>query len=355
MTRSKQAILAEDPANLRARHLYANTLKRLDRLDRAIEEYEALKAADPEFLAAYLGLCAIFTKERVDFARAEQELEGAFAVASWDPTPWIIKGDLEQERGEIEASVVSYRKAQEMGDQSVTLFVGLGSALQMLDRLEEARAVLEKAIYIDGESGPAHYNLGIVLSRLGEKALAKRYYRLSILHDPDNPRTYTNLGSILVGEKAYAEAEGLFREALRVSPDHLQAVYNLGTVLMHLDRPVDAVPPLRRAIELAPDLVVAYNNLVAAYQRLGRHDLVFETYERLSQARPARPLVQHGQARGPAGEKGGGERLPGTGDPKGRGGSTGAGRAGARLSGNRVLKPGSEPGNSGDKIGGHHT
>ena len=291
------AILAEDPANLRARHLYANTLKRLGRMDRAIEEYEALKAADPEFLAAYLGLCTIFTKERIDYARAEQELEGAFAVASWDPTPWIIKGDLEQERGEVEASVTSYRKAQEMGDQSVSLFVGLGSALQMLDRLEEARAVLEKAIYIDGESGPAHYNLGIVLSRLGEKALAKRYYRLSILHDPDNPRTYTNLGSILVGEKAYAEAEGLFREALRVKPDHLEAVYNLGTVYMHLDRPLDAVPPLQRAIELGPDLVVAYNNLVAAYQRLGRQGAAFETYKRLAAVRPDLPGPWYNMAR----------------------------------------------------------
>ena len=292
-----ETILAGNPANVRARHILANTLKNMGRIDRAIEEYETIKASDPEFFAAYLGLCTIYTKERVDYVKAEQELKAAMAVAPWEPTIWIFMGDIEQERGRTEASVASYRRAEEMGDQSTSLFVGLGSALQKLDRLDESRACLERALYIDNEHPEAHYNLAFVYNRLGEVALAKRHYRMAILYDPKNPRSYTNLGSILVGEKAYVEAEGILREALRVKSDHLEALYNLGTVCLHLDRPADAVPYLERAIARNHDMVFAYNNLAVAYEKLGRSSMAFDLYESLSERQPSRPMPWYNMAR----------------------------------------------------------
>lgn len=285
-----ESLLSDYPENLQARSALAGALVKTGKVDAAIRELNVIKQYDPTFLTAYTGLARIYTKKKVDFALAQKELEAAFAIVPWDPSLWVVKGDLEQERGEVDKSLVSYQKAAAMGDQSASLYVGLGSAHNKLNRLSEAQQLLEKAIVIQNDYAEAHYNLGVVYAHQGKKELALAKYRRAIELDDTNPFFFTNLGSLLTDRKEYPQAIEALKSALRIEPRHPEAIYNLGTVYLLTDRAAEAIPLLEQVIQIKPHLIVAYNNLALGHTKLRQLDKALQVYAAMTRIAPNLPM-----------------------------------------------------------------
>jgi len=118
----------------------------------------------------------------------------------------------------------------------------LGSALNEIDRVDDAIQVLEQAAALEPESPQARNNLGIAYRKRGR----------------------------------FAEAIASCQEAIRLRPDFFQAHNTLGLAYVAAGRPELAVEAYRRAIELRPRYARAQNNLALAFQELGELDRALE-------------------------------------------------------------------------------
>ena len=78
--------------------------------------------------------------------------------------------------GQPEASLAFFARVVKAGPVTADPYVGYATALAQLDRLKDARRVLEQGLLVDPASGQVHYNLGEIARVEGRLADARREY-----------------------------------------------------------------------------------------------------------------------------------------------------------------------------------
>jgi len=246
-----EGLLKESPENVSARAMLADIYRKTGHIDEAIREYGEVIKRSPLSLNARLALANIHIKDRSDFSAAGQEIAQAMVIAPTEPASWVLRGDLAQARGDLAMSMEFYRKAEEMGETSANMLVGLGSALNKLGRYAQAKEKLLSAIDTQPDDAEAHYNLGVVLENLGSPKEAEKEYRLAIVYNSKDNLSYGNLGSLYQKQGRLKEAEEVLLVALKIKENDLVALYDLGRVYMDTRRPDEAFPLFERASKLA--------------------------------------------------------------------------------------------------------
>ncbi len=129
-------------------------------------------------------------KDRVEVARKIAGATGPFAdwadairnyreLVALDPENPLLNlrlADALLRSGQPEASLASFARVVGAGAISADPYVGYATALAQLDRLKEARRVLEQGLLVDPASGQIHYNLGEIARVEGRLADARREY-----------------------------------------------------------------------------------------------------------------------------------------------------------------------------------
>ncbi len=92
-----------------------------------------------------------------------------------DPVPHINSGTLYSQRGETERAIQAYSQAIEIDPARRIAYSNLFAKYIELDRLDEARALLERQIKVLGETPDAQFKLYEIASRQGDRATADRY------------------------------------------------------------------------------------------------------------------------------------------------------------------------------------
>jgi Flp pilus assembly protein TadD len=138
--------------------------------------------------------------------------------------------------------------------------------------MDEAVAVLRRAIELSPDYGEAHNNLGIALQAQGMRDDAVASYRRALELRPDTPEILNNLGTALQEQARMDEAVACYRRAIEVNPAYGEAHNSLGAALQEQGRPEEAADCYRRAIALKPDHTGALNNLGTALQEQGLLD-----------------------------------------------------------------------------------
>jgi Flp pilus assembly protein TadD len=195
-------------------------------------------------------------------------------------------GFLQREAGEIEAAVVSLRRAVAASpeDTSAAALLGaylneagrpkeaaevlrvyadhpepdldvlmpLGAALSQSGRTREAIATFEKALSIDPTNAQAKANLGTVYLTIRDYAKARAVLEASLVLDPDVSRAHNALGVIAAETGRLDDAVRHWRRAVELNPYEWDTVFNLGKVLRKAGRPEEARPFLERFLKDAP-------------------------------------------------------------------------------------------------------
>ncbi|WP_136416236.1 tetratricopeptide repeat protein [Herbaspirillum sp. ST 5-3] len=136
-----------------------------------------------------------------------------------------------------------------------------GAVLQMLGRIEDAVAPMQRAAQLLPRDIEVHSNLGVALQACGRSAEAEETLRRALKINAGDAETHNNLGNALKGMSRLKDAEASYRSAIRLKPRYADAHCNLGAVLHAMGRLADAEAYLRQALELRPDYAVAYFNL----------------------------------------------------------------------------------------------
>ncbi|TQF12178.1 protein kinase [Myxococcus llanfairpwllgwyngyllgogerychwyrndrobwllllantysiliogogogochensis] len=187
---------------------------------KALELAEAYVARFPKDVEAHL-LAARAATELNRGKRAERALDEALTLAPKDLRPSLMLADLRERQGDLPGAVAALAKAyaQKPGVARVAPRYGrmlsqngrLDEAASVLsawtrehddaaslaelgfvrfrqERVDEAAALLKRALRKDGKLAVAHYYLGAVLFRQGDSTGAERAYREADRLAPEDPR-----------------------------------------------------------------------------------------------------------------------------------------------------------------------
>jgi Flp pilus assembly protein TadD len=162
----------------------------------------------------------------------------------------------------------------------------LGTALQALNRHQEAIAEFRAALALEPDYARAHAALGVELQALGRCEEAIAHYERALAIGPDDAEAQNNLGLALQALDRHREAIAHHERALAIRPGFAAAHNNLGTALQALNRHEEAIVQYRTAIASASGHAARHANLGLALQEIGRLDEACREFEKAIELAP---------------------------------------------------------------------
>jgi Tfp pilus assembly protein PilF len=155
---------------------------------------------------------------------------------------------------------------------------GLARALAKLNRVDDAKSWLSKALQSNPQNYRAWYQLGL-LAAGSDPAAAQSAYRRAVAIQPNFPPGQRELGMLLFQQKNYAAAAPHLEKAITLGLEDAHLRNFLGICYDRTKRTSKAVREYQRALALDPKLAEAHLNLAYAYQLLRRVKAAQEEYK----------------------------------------------------------------------------
>src|SRR5258708_5859292 len=149
------------------------------------------------------------------------------------------------------------------------LHVNLGTALNAIDRRDEAVASYRRALGLDPACVQAHCNLGNLLEARGDPAGAIARDGEALRLNPDCDQAHYKRGSAYAAAGQIDAAIASYRDALRRRPDYAEALNNLANILQTAGRLDEAIEASQAAVRLTPRSVPMLTNLGVALRAAG--------------------------------------------------------------------------------------
>jgi tetratricopeptide (TPR) repeat protein len=164
---------------------------------------------------------------------------------------------------------------------SPRLAVGLGLALYVAGRYDDAVKALLKATDLDPSDSRAYYFLSKAYDRSPSQAeeVIQRFRRFADLRPEDAQASFFCAMSLWKGRRAetsqpYLEqVESLLKRAIALDPASADAHLQLGNLYSQRRQYAEAVPEYKEALRLSPNVPDAHFRLGQAYVHLGEKDL----------------------------------------------------------------------------------
>jgi protein O-GlcNAc transferase len=188
--------------------------------------------------------------------------------------------------GQRDVAVSSFRRALALHPNFAEAHSNLGLALKELGQFDAALVSCRRALELKPDFAEAHNNLGITLKELNQLDAAQASYRRALKINPDFAEAHNNLASVLKELGQFDEAVASYQRALQLKPEYAEAHSNLGNALKELGQFDAALLSCRRAIELKPDLAEAHNNLGITLTEFGQLDAAQASYRQALELKP---------------------------------------------------------------------
>ncbi|MFV3077643.1 tetratricopeptide repeat protein [Niveispirillum fermenti] len=238
------AAVAAGPATPALHSNRASALRRLGRMQEALEScMRALRLA-PDFTDAYVNLVNIL--------------------------------DQMQRYGD---AIVAQRQLIILRPFSGEARLQLARLLILDNQAEAAIDALYDLLGMQPLSVAAYVNMGVALRRLGRHEEAETAYRTALGFAPDDSGLLSNLGIILQDRDRYAEAIDCFQRAIACQPNSAAAHLNLSVAYRDEMRIAQSVEAARAAIRHDPGLAAAHSALAVALLMQGNYAEGFAEYE----------------------------------------------------------------------------
>lgn len=162
-----------------------------------------------------------------------------------------------------------FRRAIRVTRDNYIAYDGLGSALDVLGRDQEAKALFAAAVQLQPAYLEAQYDLGTVLLKEGDLPGAELHFAAALASNPAFVPAHINLGKALLSEGRLDEAALHLARAVTLAPEDPETHYNFGTVLLVKGNLAEAAASFAKALRLKPDYEQAHSNLAVALMRQG--------------------------------------------------------------------------------------
>ena len=197
-----------------------------------------------------------------------------------------IQGAIFTGLGQLDASVVAYKKAIAIKPDYAEAYYNMGNALKDQGKLEEAIEAYNKALAIKPDNAEAYNNMGIALQEQGKLEEAIEAYNKALAIKPDNAEAYNNMGVTLKDQGKLEEAIRAYNNALAIKPDYADAYNNMGVTLKGQGKLEEAIEAYNKGIAIKPDQAEAFNNMGNALKDQGKLEEAIEAYNKALTIKP---------------------------------------------------------------------
>jgi tetratricopeptide (TPR) repeat protein len=181
-------------------------------------------------LCRFLWVAALFsslwTVPNASRADTEQSRLETFEASARD----FSAGLAAHRRGDLERAQVHYEAALTRDSQFVEAMVNIARLHLAAGELEEARALIDRALIERRDYPPAYAVRGLVELHAGDTGAAVADLAQARMMAPGDPHVLTNLGAAYLARGILDKAREALRAALHQQPDNAAAVLNLALV-----------------------------------------------------------------------------------------------------------------------------
>jgi tetratricopeptide (TPR) repeat protein len=170
----------------------------------------------------------------------------------------------------------------------------LGSALQILGKLDEAADEYRHVLRLRPIDAVARNSLGTVLRLQGKTNEAMEEYLAVLRSHPGYADAEYNVGRLFLADGKLEQASEKFNAVLRTQPWHADAHQSLGVVLQLQGKTEDALREYREVLRLRPGYADAEYNLDRALLAQGKVDESIERFHAFVRAHPEDSDAHHG-------------------------------------------------------------
>lgn len=197
---------------------------------------------------------------------------------------WSV-GTIRRNR-DYRSSLAIWQTVVERAPRNPRGYDGVGRALGLEGRTDEAMTYYRRAIEVDPDYADAHYNLAILLQTKGNTDEAIHHYRSALELDPHFVEVHNNLGNALRSKGNIEEATAHYRKALEFDPNYIEAYNNLASALKTQGREDEATEYYRRSIQIDPNFFEAHYNLATLLHTEGKLDEAIANYRGALRLKP---------------------------------------------------------------------
>lgn len=248
--------LAEDfPGHPRVQNLLGLSLMQMGHAEPALSAFARANAADPKFAGAFVNRANLL----VALGRFREAASMCANALAADPTPENLAkashllGVSRANMGDAKGAVEAFRSAITAGSDMPASHAGLGGALAVLGRFEEALTVLEPAAHRWPEDVGIARNLGNALIEVEQFDLAVEVLQEAVARHTEDGALYLTLARALRGfgrvEAGLAAAE----KAVAAMPNHAEAHGLVGSLRRELGDREGAIAAYDAALKITPN------------------------------------------------------------------------------------------------------
>jgi len=183
--------------------------------------------------------------------------------------------------GRFDEAAAVYRDLLASQPEDAGVLHLLGVLHHQTGRSEEGRALVDRAIALDGANPIYHNNLALILHAQGAFAAAEASARRALALVADYPDALVTLGTALQRQGRLDEAGDAYRSALRLRADDAGAWFQFGTLLAAQARQDQAIEVFRQALTLQPNHIEALIHLGNALKIGGDAAGAADAYQRV--------------------------------------------------------------------------
>jgi len=232
-------------------------------------------------------LSAGLARHRVgDLAGAAKIYRGVLARSPREANALRLLGAVELQRDNLDDAQALLSRAIEHGPQPIDAHYLLGIVLTRKALGEEAARHFRECISIEPRHAAARVALGCLVQQTGDMEGALKLFTEAAALDPGLADAWYNAGKANHALGRLSEALASYDGALRTQPLRVDALNNRGIVLSELARHAEALATFDRAIAMRPDYAEAHNNRGVTLLGLKRFDEAIASFDRALAARP---------------------------------------------------------------------
>src|SRR5262249_28083300 len=203
--------------------------------DGAFAGYERVLTEQPASAPA-LYLSGRLLCDRGRTAEAQAQFAAALAAAPAYADARVALANLRREDGDADGAAALCREGLALSRGYAALWRALGLAELARQNASAAVDAFAKALTLEPNDGPTHYNEGVALQTLHRRDDALRAYQRALALSPDLIAADFNIGVLFHEQRRTDAAIGAFEKVLAREPRHVLAHKALGDTLLEARR-----------------------------------------------------------------------------------------------------------------------
>jgi serine/threonine protein kinase/tetratricopeptide (TPR) repeat protein len=189
--------------------------------------------------------------------------------------------------GNLDQAVTALNDAVHTDSQFALGYASLGEAFRLKNQvdpnprwIEQASAMLERAVQLDDRLPAPYVSLGRLHSSLAKHDLALQEFQKALAINPRDSEAIKGMAGAYERMGRIQDAEDSYKHAIALKPDYWDGYNSLGFFYYNQKRYTDAINQFERVIQLTPDNAAAHSNLGGQFQNVGDYQRAEEEFKK---------------------------------------------------------------------------